>query len=345
MKETAKILSGDEQKAKIIPVRPAWIDTQDLLGYFDPINNTYRSTPFLDALIQAGQVPVSDRLHCICLDELNLARIENYGSDLLSRWEYAYQAPDAGVKLDLYSHAIDREICATLDEINKRPLDEWSSEERRIVRRLQPMVERYKHQITIPLNVVLLGTLNADETTYDLSPKVIDRSYVVTLPPARFEAASTEQADDGTQRGVNNSVISTQEFRSKVANCLDGLDIEKYGWKTLVDWNEKYLTKGLGMPIGHRTKQDYTTFCAVAECIGIDDLDDIRDYFVGTKILPRIRFMKEQASTEGNSRESLFEAFLDVLDSRTSGFNRRVLELLRAQLNQAVQTVRYFGAE
>ncbi|MFN9516955.1 MAG: AAA family ATPase, partial [Pseudanabaena sp.] len=84
VKHSAKLIGGS---CAIIPVRPAWIEPADLLGFFDPIHEIFRPTSFLTALKNAETD--RERLNLICLDELNLAKIENYASDLLSKLEYS----------------------------------------------------------------------------------------------------------------------------------------------------------------------------------------------------------------------------------------------------------------
>lgn len=62
--------------------------------------------------------------------------------------------------------------------------EKLDSKQTQRLRRLKNLLKDYRSNFPIPRNLVLLGTLNADETTYDLSPKVIDRSFVITYPPA-----------------------------------------------------------------------------------------------------------------------------------------------------------------
>ena len=81
----------------IIPVKPNWTSSEDLLGYYNPMQRSYLSTPFLDALIAAHRDP--ERLHLICLDEMNLARVEYYFADFLSVLEERVEAPT----ISLYS--------------------------------------------------------------------------------------------------------------------------------------------------------------------------------------------------------------------------------------------------
>ena len=69
----------------LIPVRPNWHDDRDLLGFFNFRDNRYESTRFLDCLVAAQDEP--DRLHIICLDEMNLAPVEHYFANFLSIME------------------------------------------------------------------------------------------------------------------------------------------------------------------------------------------------------------------------------------------------------------------
>jgi len=83
--------------AKIIPVKPNWTSSEDLLGYYNPLEKKYLSTSFLEALLKAKRNP--DVPYFICLDEMNLARIEYYFADFLSLLEEREEQP----KIQLYS--------------------------------------------------------------------------------------------------------------------------------------------------------------------------------------------------------------------------------------------------
>lgn len=69
----------------MIPVRPDWTDSAPLLGYFSPIERKYIRPPFLRALIEAGSN--REKPYFICLDEMNLARVEYYFAECLSAME------------------------------------------------------------------------------------------------------------------------------------------------------------------------------------------------------------------------------------------------------------------
>lgn len=71
----------------LLPVRPDWTDSTALLGYQNLLTDQYVSTPFLDKLIIAAQPENRERAFFLCLDEMNLARVEHYFADILSAME------------------------------------------------------------------------------------------------------------------------------------------------------------------------------------------------------------------------------------------------------------------
>jgi len=70
---------------KIIPVRPDWMESSALFGYYSSIEKRYRRTEFLDMVLQA--LKEREQPHFVVLDEMNLARVEYYLSDYLSAVE------------------------------------------------------------------------------------------------------------------------------------------------------------------------------------------------------------------------------------------------------------------
>ena len=309
VKESAKIING---KTKVIPVRPAWLDPADLLGYFDPIKEVFRSSSFLNALDDAKADP--DKLYLICLDELNLARIENYGADLLSTLEYS--SPSYSLRetqkeqqgLLLYSESIGQDLWQ-----EARNLHERIDKDRNDIQRLQKidtMLRKFPSNFHISANTAVLGTLNSDETTYDLSPKIIDRAYVITYPvadltlqPPAQSPALTQTLNISTFALVNaireklkpksNQEASYEEYQ--IVPLLEDID---RGWQSIVQWN--LLLTGLCIPLGHRTKRDFRTLYAVCEVLGLSHQDCL-GHFLFLKILPRISFLK---STDTQTRFS-----------------------------------------
>lgn len=138
------------ENAFTIPVRPSWNDDSDLLGYVDLVHMVYRpsDTGFVKILIEAEKNP--NKIFIVCLDEMNLSRVEHYFSQFLSILE----KPEGQRELKLY----DKDIAQRL----------YNSSE-------------YKPEIKIGSNIKFIGTVNIDESTYHFSDKVLDRANVINL--------------------------------------------------------------------------------------------------------------------------------------------------------------------
>lgn len=188
VKQLADVVNA---RYEIIPVQPSWTDKQDLLGFYNPIRKLYVPTPFLDCLLEAAKHP--DQLYFICLDEMNLAQIEYYLADLLSIRELE------NAQLRLYS---DFEYQQNIDELSWF-VDKLIKSEESLEATLQQMqldtfahfemtarfqnLQRYQPQIEIPSNVRIIGTMNVDGAVQTVSPKVVDRSFVIPVARQKKE--------------------------------------------------------------------------------------------------------------------------------------------------------------
>ena len=133
---------------KIVEVQAGWRDRQDLLGYYNAFERTYRQTEFLRALYEADTPRYQDTPYIIILDEMNLSRPEQYFADLLSALEG------------------DSDNLVLMD----RPVDDAPRD----------FIDNRK--IRIPPNVWFVGTANHDETTLEFADKTYDRAHVLELP-------------------------------------------------------------------------------------------------------------------------------------------------------------------
>ena len=341
IEKSAEALGG---KAKIIPVRPSWLDPSDLLGFFDPLAETFRPSSFTSAIKEANSI--KDRPFIICLDELNLARIENYGADLLSTLEYAKNRTNeenSNRKLSLYSQDLETDLWQKLELLSK--IENPNIEEQLSIVKLQRVLVNMKSECEIPQNLVLIGTLNSDETTYELSPKVIDRSYAITYPPTDFNLQKVFSSDDE----IHGEQLSVTLLHNKIDSCIKKIEelmsSEKTNmwekeWKQIVQWNEKYISQ-LGIPIGYRVRRDYITFFAVSHCLGIrkKEYNHCLSYFLFTKLLPRITFFKD------GTRETLCQEWIaEIRRDYSIGGESHILEQIESQiLDGRRRNVRYWG--
>ncbi|MCP8969885.1 McrB family protein [Ectobacillus ponti] len=153
----------------VIPVRPSWTDDADILGYVDSLNMIYRpsETGLVDVLIEAAKAENQEsKLYIIAFDEMNLARVEHYFSQFLSVLETDGQER----LLRLYNEGLTSKLYNA---------------------------SQYPASVTIGDNVMFVGTVNLDESTYHFSDKVLDRANVITLEVLRYSLlAQVEEAAD-----------------------------------------------------------------------------------------------------------------------------------------------------
>lgn len=151
-----------------IQVQSNWTDNQDLIGFYNVIDKRYVSTQFLDAIIEASNNP--KQLYLILLDEMNLSNIEYYFSEMLNvfTWDEEYN-------VHLYSERVKILSEEELEQVEQKGGDIS------ILKQQCEDMNYYRPIIKIPLNIRFIGTLNSDSTTKRISPKVIDRSYLIEL--------------------------------------------------------------------------------------------------------------------------------------------------------------------
>ena len=139
----------DNRYFLLVPVQPDWTDPTGLLGYINPLqeNVTYAGTPFLTFLKSAVALPKTP--HFVCLDEMNLARVEYYFAPFLSAMETTQ---------DIVIHQ------------NDEPVDT-----------IEP-------SLPWPSNLYIIGTVNMDETTHAFSDKVLDRAFTIEFWEVDLEA-------------------------------------------------------------------------------------------------------------------------------------------------------------
>jgi 5-methylcytosine-specific restriction enzyme B len=129
----------------VCAVRPEWTDPSGLTGYYDVLSNRYVVPPFLEAVLLATAYPASPVF--VVLDEMNLARVEYYFSDVLS-------AVETGEALQLHSNSV--------------PLEGTTG-------------TSIRAELPLPQNLYITGTVNVDESTTSVSDKVLDRAVVIDM--------------------------------------------------------------------------------------------------------------------------------------------------------------------
>ena len=213
-------------------VQPDWDSPQSLFGYFNSVDNRFNATTLIRAMVQFSSAAdqgkkasdLSDSMFIVLLDEMNLAHVELYFSDMLSKLERRRNSDD---KID-----VEIDLGAGMP----------------------------KYPLELNDNILWVGTMNEDETTKALSDKVLDRGNLLSFPrPKKFisrpEAKSVVEAASMLRKKqwktwLENSVINEQKFKDR---------IEKYK-KGLEAINE--AMEFAGRALGHRVWQSVENYMA-----------------------------------------------------------------------------------
>ncbi|MFA7380595.1 MAG: AAA family ATPase [Bacteroidia bacterium] len=149
---------------ELIPVRPNWHDSSELMGYVSRINGEkYITTSFLQFIAKAWKN--LDVPFFLCLDEMNLAPVEQYFAEYLSIIE---------------TRQVQNEELETDFLISKASFENQNLYNQ-ILRDLNLNESEFSIGISIPKNLVVIGTVNMDETTHSFSRKVLDRAMTFEM--------------------------------------------------------------------------------------------------------------------------------------------------------------------
>ncbi|TKF21075.1 restriction endonuclease [Vibrio genomosp. F6] len=333
--------------AKIIPVKPNWTSSEDLLGYYNPLEKKYLATPFLEALLEANQNPTVP--YFICLDEMNLARVEYYFADFLSKLEERKQQPE----IQLYS---DDEAAHVLSELrgvvsiisgarekyNKNGIvdfvalmqdDEINVEMKRAfgfsdkdslikyhgdVRRMLSGVLGIPSTITIPSNVRIVGAINIDETTHYLSPKILDRAHIMKFnSPLLTDWNAIEQE-------IEN--YNLDDMSKSVRLSIDELGVrEQYPnfspsdefCRQFTDFNREHFHP-LGVEFGMRTIRQGLNYVALYRDVNPNDLLALNNFLLH-KVLPKFTFDGSKPMGNTDKITHIERVFLTQVEEQLHG--------------------------
>lgn len=167
----------------MIEVKPNWHDSTELLGYYSNLGRGYQFKKFVKFLIKAKMFP--DVPFFVCLDEMNLAPVEQYFAEILSVLETRKHPKNEAGEVDMsiiktgviieaeYFKALgkmggfnpnftDRDIYMKLYDIDT---------ESDIAEEIGSRTDLTTEGLTLPGNVIIIGTVNMDDTTHQFSPR------------------------------------------------------------------------------------------------------------------------------------------------------------------------------
>lgn len=277
-----------------LAVQPNWDSPQSLFGFFNSIDGRFNATPVLRALVQAQHAPdhdtyehgLSDRLMLILLDEMNLAHVEQYFSDLLSKLE-----DRRGESRDV---TLDIDIGAGADP----------------------------YRLVLGRNVLWVGTMNEDETTKSLSDKVIDRSNLLYFPRPRTLHSRTEVALHDELPLIDASVWQGwQQLRSPF--MASEIEAFKHGLEE-INQRLEFVGRALGHRVWQSVEYYMANHPEVIEARERNDQDALQrtmrrayeDQLV-LKVMPKLRGIE----TSGDDRRNCLDPIKQLLKNNDLGLS------------------------
>lgn len=201
---------------ELIEVKPNWHDSCELLGYESEIGGPhYVMTPFVRFLVKAMRYP--DVPFFVCMDEMNLAPVEQYFAEFLSVLESRKLLSDGTItsepliKADIFSKYADQ---------LHRDLDITDTETYKAV------YDRLKNDgLRLPSNLIVVGTVNMDETTHQFSRKVIDRAMTIEMNIEDAETPFKNFFEGGDALHYYDNPQPKELFLPKVVQASEALSI------------------------------------------------------------------------------------------------------------------------
>lgn len=201
---------------ELIEVKPNWHDSSELLGYESEIGGPhYVVTPFVRFLVKAMRYP--DVPFFVCMDEMNLAPVEQYFAEFLSVLESRKLLSDGTItsepliKADIFSKYADQ---------LHRDLDITDTETYKAV------YDRLKNDgLRLPSNLIVVGTVNMDETTHQFSRKVIDRAMTIEMNIEDTETPFKNFFEGGDALHYYDNPQPKELFLPKVVQASEALSI------------------------------------------------------------------------------------------------------------------------
>jgi hypothetical protein len=250
------------QRYAVVPVRPDWTGPEFLFGYRDALappsahGAVWAVPDTLAFILRASSDPTAP--YVLVLDEMNLAHVERYFADFLSGIESGEP-----IVPDLALH----------DEV-------WTERDG-------------SGRVSLPTNLIVIGTVNVDETTYTFSPKVLDRAFVhefrVTsddLDPGLGRPQIIDAADESIRLQIVSLLQDREWHRRHPHPNQDTLVRE------LQRLHERLTT--VRLEFGHRVLYEALRFASIAHAAGLDSTEQVLDFIVMTKLLPKVNGSRQR---------------------------------------------------
>lgn len=239
--ETVEYQAHKPKNFEMIQVKPNWHDSSELIGYVSRVSGKpeFIVGDFLKFISKAWENP--EVPHFLCLDEMNLAPVEQYFAEYLSVVESRKSQYDGTVKTD-----------AILKKVN----EEWYFNLTAKLTSNEAIRQQFNTiGITIPQNLIVVGTVNMDETTFSFSRKVLDRAMTIEMNEVDLKGGLKKRHEQIGKLGK----------AELIGTAVEGVDIYESN-KEVCDKVITYLQKindkleGTPFKVAYRTRNEFLLY-------------------------------------------------------------------------------------
>lgn len=318
----------DEYKAQkpknfqMVQVKPNWHDSSDLIGYVSRVSGKaeFVAGEFLKFIAKAWEE--TETPYFLCLDEMNLAPVEQYFAEYLSVIESRKSHEDGIV---------------TTDPILEKADEEWYFNLTASLTSNENIRKQFnKEGICIPQNLIVVGTVNMDETTFSFSRKVLDRAMTIEMNEVDLHGGLTKRHESIGKLG--NAEL--------VGSAVEGVDVYN-DYTDICDIALGYLQKvndvleGTPFKIAYRTRNEFLLYVVnnLPYCKD-ENGNDLEQGYVIARALDEITSMKVLSRIEGDDTkvsdellDNLSKAIEDGLKT-VSGEENTVKSISLAKLKE-----------
>ncbi len=294
---------------QLIQVKPNWHNSMDVVGYFSNIPTPhYAFTPFVEFIVRAWQN--LDVPFFLCLDEMNLAPVEEYFAEFLSAIESrGFEKGENGERVYMTDPIIKPFDEFEYDDDNSQNKNESSNKlSPKMINALNATlpeimdnkIEKYFRfkGLTLPANLMVIGTVNMDETTFSFSRKVLDRAMSIEMNEVNYDSFLQDTTDDELKAIVAdfengkygkdvslNSLLVNRHIEAKEISEELGNDAQ-----FTIDYLKKVnaLLESTPFKLGYRAANEALIYLLASREFGQTDRMASLDRFTLMKILSRI---------------------------------------------------------
>lgn len=324
---------------ELIQVKPNWHNSMDVIGYLSNIPSPhYVFTPFIEFIVKAWQHP--EVPFFLCLDEMNLAPVEEYFAEFLSAiesrsFEGGEYMTDPIIKpFNSFGKEVAKMMVNTLFP-NFTAADKNSF--------LGKIVDHLETKgLTLPKNLMVIGTVNMDETTFSFSRKVLDRAMSVEMNEVNYDSFLTDTTDDDLKAIVQafeenddadlNALLVDRHIEAK--EIIGELDDDA---KFAIDYLKRInaLLEGTFFKLGYRAANEALIYLQASQEFGQTDRIAALDNFTLMKILSRIEGdeSKLKITDSDADKERIANAGVNIDEAKRYG-DLNILTALRNIITQ-----------